>query len=88
VAEPVQLNRAVAVSMSTGPQAALDIVDELVSAGTLDAYPHLASVRGDLLDRLGRGDEARVEFERAAALSANARERDTFRAQAAKLTYR
>jgi predicted RNA polymerase sigma factor len=81
----VHLNRAVAVSMRSGPQAALTIVDELVAAGSLAGYPHLASVRGDLLARLGRRDEARAEFERAAALSANARERETFRAQAAKL---
>ena len=72
----VELNRAVAVSMADGPAAALPIVDALVAEPTLRAYHLLPSVRGDLLERLGRFVEARIEFERAAALTANARERE------------
>ena len=62
----VELNRAVAVSMATGPEAALDLVDQLVATRTLDRYHLLPSVRGDLLERLGRHDEAATEFDRAA----------------------
>ena len=72
----VELNRAVAVGMSDGPQAGLDLVDELTSHPSLKDYHLLPSVRGDLLKKLGRFDEARVEFERAAALTRNARERE------------
>jgi RNA polymerase sigma-70 factor (ECF subfamily) len=72
----VELNRAVALSMAVGPQAGLDIVDALVASGALSGYHLLPSVRGDLLVKLGRGEEARAEFERAAALSRNARERE------------
>ena len=71
----VELNRAVAVSMASGPEAALPLVDQLVETGTLARYHLLYSVRGDLLDRLGRNAEAAVEFARAAELSTNARER-------------
>ncbi|HEX5909854.1 MAG TPA: DUF6596 domain-containing protein, partial [Thermoleophilaceae bacterium] len=71
----VELNRAVAVGMASGPEAGLAVVDQLVAAGDLEGYHLLPSVRGDLLDKLGRGDEARVEFERAAAMTANQRER-------------
>ena len=71
----VELNRAVAVSMASGPGAALALVDELLATGTLDRYHLLYSVRGDLLDRLGRVDEAASEFDRAAALATNAQER-------------
>jgi RNA polymerase sigma-70 factor, ECF subfamily len=71
----VELNRAVAVSMATGPGAALILVDQLVETRTLDRYHLLSSVRGDLLDRLGRHAEAAADFERAAALATNARER-------------
>jgi RNA polymerase sigma-70 factor (ECF subfamily) len=71
----VELNRAVAVSMAEGPQAGLDLVDALAGEPTLDGYHLLPSVRGDLLLKLGRADEARVEFERAAALTRNGRER-------------
>jgi RNA polymerase sigma-70 factor (ECF subfamily) len=71
----VELNRAVAVSMASGPQAGLDLVDELTSVPSLEQYHLLPSVRGDLLKKVGRLDEARVEFERAAALTHNARER-------------
>ena len=71
----VELNRAVAVSMATGPEAALDLVDQLVATRTLDRYHLLPSVRGDLLERLGRHDEAATEFDRAATLATNERER-------------
>ena len=72
----VELNRAVAVAMAFGPQEGLEIVDELTSEPSLDGYHLLPAVRGDLLGKLGRYDEARVEFERAASLTRNARERD------------
>ena len=71
----VELNRAVAVSMASGPDAALILVDQLAATRTLDRYHLLSSVRGDLLDRLGRHAEAAAEFDRAAALATNARER-------------
>ena len=71
----VELNRAVAVGMAIGPQAALEIVDRLREEPALDSYHLLPSVRGDLLDKLGRPDEARAEFERAALLTANSRQR-------------
>jgi RNA polymerase sigma-70 factor, ECF subfamily len=70
----VELNRAVAVGMAFGPDAALQIVDGLVSEPSLASYHLLPSVRGDLLFKLGRLKEARAEFERAAALTRNARE--------------
>jgi RNA polymerase sigma factor (sigma-70 family) len=79
----VELNRAVAVGMAFGPEAGLELVDELVSEGSLDGYHLLPSVRGDLLAKLGRHEEARREFERAASLTANARERDLLLARAA-----
>jgi RNA polymerase sigma factor (sigma-70 family) len=71
----VELNRAVAVSMADGPAAALPIVDALVTRPELQRYHLLPSVRGDLLSRLGRVEEARAEFERAAAMTGNERER-------------
>jgi RNA polymerase sigma factor (sigma-70 family) len=71
----VSLNRAVAVSMAYGPAAALAIVDELRGESRLESYHLLPSVRGDLLEKLGRFEEARAEFGRAAALTQNARER-------------
>jgi RNA polymerase sigma-70 factor, ECF subfamily len=71
----VELNRAVAVSMAYGPQAGLDLVDELAAEPALSGYHLLPSVRGDLLRKLGRTAEARDEFERAAALTSNERER-------------
>ncbi|GLZ40415.1 RNA polymerase sigma factor [Actinokineospora sp. NBRC 105648] len=71
----VELNRAVALSMAEGPQAGLDLVDLLVDDPALRNYHLLPSVRGDLLAKLGRPAEARVEFERAAELTRNARER-------------
>ncbi len=71
----VELNRAVAVSMASGPESALQLVDQLVETGTLERYHLLSSVRGDLLDRLGRFEEAALEFDRAAELATNAQER-------------
>lgn len=71
----VELNRAVALSMAFGPQAGLEIVDALAATGTLRDYHLLPSVRGDLLARLGRLPEAHAEFQRAAGLARNARER-------------
>lgn len=71
----VELNRAVAVGMAFGPQAGLDLVDALIGESALRGYHLLPSVRGDLLRKLGRIDEARLEFERAATLTCNARER-------------
>ena len=71
----VELNRAVAVSMAFGPAAGLEIVDELASEPSLKSYHHLPSVRGDFLFRLGRLEEARTEFERAASLTRNESER-------------
>ncbi len=71
----VELNRAVAVSMADGPQAGLDLVDQLAAEPALRSYHLLPSVRGDLLAKLGRTAEAQAEFERAAALARNERER-------------
>jgi RNA polymerase sigma-70 factor (ECF subfamily) len=71
----VELNRAVAVGMAYGPQAGLDIVDNLLEESALRTYHLLPAVRGDLLFRAGRTDEARSEFERAASLARNSRDR-------------
>jgi predicted RNA polymerase sigma factor len=71
----VELNRAVAVAMAFGPAAGLELVDALISEKALESYHLLPSVRGDLLAKLGRVDEACAEFKRAAALAGNARER-------------
>ena len=81
----VELNRAVAVAMAFGPVAGLELVDALAAEPALDGYHLLPSVRGDLLARLGRRAEARAEFERAAALAGNERERELLRARAAEL---
>ncbi len=72
----VELNRAVAVAMAFGPAAGLELVDALASEPRLASYHLLPSVRGDLLAKLGREEEARQEFERAAALANNSRERE------------
>ena len=72
----VELNRAVAVAMAFGPGAGLELIDGLKTEPSLRSYHLLPSVRGDLLKKLGRLDEARAEFERAAALTGNARERE------------
>jgi RNA polymerase sigma factor (sigma-70 family) len=78
----IDLNRAVAVSMAFGAAAGLEVVDALVAEGALENYHLLPSVRGDLLQKLGRLEEARAEFERAAALTRNARERQLLLARA------
>ena len=78
----VALNRAVAVSMAYGAAAALPLVDALLENPQLQAYHLLPAVRGDLLMRLGRYDEARADFERAAGLTRNERERSLLRARA------
>ncbi|MGW1624948.1 RNA polymerase sigma factor [Streptomyces sp. NPDC002172] len=78
----VELNRAVAVSMAEGPAAALEIVDPLTAEPALSDYHLLPSVRADLLARLGRTAEARTEFERAAGLARNERERELLLARA------
>lgn len=80
----VELNRAVAVSMAEGPAAGLKLVDALAAEPALKDYHLLPSVRGDLLERLGRDEEARAEFERAASLTRNARERELLRERAAR----
>jgi RNA polymerase sigma factor (sigma-70 family) len=80
----VELNRAVAVSMASGPAAGLAIVDGLRDDPALQTYHLLPSVRGDLLAKLGRLDEARVEFEAAAAMTANEQERALLLARAAE----
>ncbi len=78
----VELNRAVAVGMAFGPAAGLEITDALAVEPSLANYHWLPSVRGDLLARLGRNDQARAEFERAAAMTRNARERELLMARA------
>ena len=80
----VELNRAVAESMALGPAAALPRVERLVHDGALDGYALLPAVRADLLDRLGRAHEARAEFEHAASLTRNARERQVLLERAAR----
>jgi len=79
----VELNRAVAVGMAFGPATGLELVDALASEPSLKTYHFLPSARGDLLEKLGRSDEARAEFERAASLTQNARERDLLLERAA-----
>ena len=81
----VELNRSVAVAMAFGPAAGLAIVDRLRSEPALKTYHLLPSVRGDLLKKLGRLDEARTELERAASLTRNARERALLLEKAAEL---
>ncbi len=78
----IELNRAVAVSMAFGPQAGLEILDALRANPALKNYPWLPSARGDMLARLGRHDEARAEFEQAASLTQNLRERELLLARA------
>jgi predicted RNA polymerase sigma factor len=72
----VELNRAVAVGMAFGPAAGLEIVDRLAAEPSLKSYHLLPSVRGDLLAKLGRHEEGCAEFERAASMTRNSRERD------------
>jgi predicted RNA polymerase sigma factor len=71
----IELNRAVAVAMAFGPAAGLAIVDALLGEPALKAYHWLPAVRGDLLAKLGRADEARAEFLRAAGMARNSQER-------------
>ncbi len=79
----VELNRAVAVSMAYGPDAGLELVDQLGTA--LDGYHLLPSVRADMLARLGRNEEALAELERAGAMARNGSERELLRERAARL---
>ncbi|MGE5730069.1 MAG: RNA polymerase sigma factor [Gemmatimonas sp.] len=81
----VELNRAVAISFARGPAAGLELVDALTSEPSLKRYHLLPSVRGDLLAKLGRASEARIELERAASLTRNARERELLLSRAAAL---
>ena len=80
----VEVNRAVAIAMAFGPQAGLDILEPLTAEPSLQSYHLLPSVRGDLLAKLGRTAEARAEFERAAAMTRNAREQTLLLARAAE----
>ncbi len=82
----VELNRAVAVGMASGPAAGLELIDKLRAERVLQAYALLPAVRGDLLSKLGQAEEARTEFVRAAELTRNERERAIFLARAADLT--
>jgi predicted RNA polymerase sigma factor len=84
----VELNRAVAVAMARGPAEGLLIVDQLVADGALSGSHLLPSVRGELLARLDRGDEAQAELERAAALCGNERERTVLRRKIAEIANR
>ena len=79
-----ELNRSVAVSMASGPEAGLRIADALTAEPSLRAYHLLPGVRGDLLAKLGQFEEARSEFERAASLTQNARERQVLLGRAAE----
>ena len=78
----VELNRAVAIGMALGPEAGLAAVEPLLAEPSLKHYHLLPSVRGDLLSKLGRRDEARAEFERAASLTKNTREKELLLARA------
>src|SRR6185437_11552912 len=79
----IELNRAVAVAKAVGPAAGLEIVDALVAEASLRDYHLLPTVRGDLLEKLGRHAEAAAEFERAIALAGNGRERQLLQGRAA-----
>ncbi|MEA2164852.1 MAG: hypothetical protein QOK37_2979 [Thermoanaerobaculia bacterium] len=83
----IELNRAVAVGMADGPAAGLELVDGLRAEPSLDSYHLLPSVRGDLLFKLERFEEARVEFERAASLTRNSRERALLLSRAAECVF-
>ena len=80
----VELNRAIAIGMAEGPDAGLAIVDSLLGEPALKCYHLLPSVRGDLLHKLGRYEEARAAFEAAATLAGNRREQELLRRRAAK----
>ena len=81
----VELNRAVAVAMAQGPAAGLAVVEAIADAPAMRHYHLLPSVRGDLLEKLGRREEARAEFERAAGMTRNAREQALLRRRAEAL---
>ena len=81
----VELNRAVAIAMASSPETGLELVDELVASGALDGYHLLPAVRGELLEKLGRNAEARSEFELAASLTRNTREREVLLSRAGAL---
>ena len=81
----VHLNRAVAVGMASGPAAGFELTERLTSEASLRNYHLLPSVRGDLLTKLGRLAEARAEFERAASLTRNTRERELLLTRAERL---
>jgi predicted RNA polymerase sigma factor len=80
----VELNRAVALGMALGPARGLEAMDDLVAQGKLDGYHLLNAARADMLEKLGRNDEARSEFERASSLTQNQRERALLLARAAR----
>ncbi|MCB0865932.1 MAG: RNA polymerase subunit sigma-24, partial [Solirubrobacterales bacterium] len=80
----VELNRAAAAGMAEGPERTLEMIDAAGLDHSLDGYALLPAARGDALERLGRGAEARAEFERAAALSGNERQRDLLLRRAAR----
>jgi predicted RNA polymerase sigma factor len=82
----VKLNRAVAVSMAEGPAAGLELVDALAKEPALRDYHYLPAARADLLEKLDRRDEARAEFERAASMTKNERQRAQLLERARKLT--
>ena len=82
----IELNRAMAIAMSEGPAAGLAIIDALTREPSLEQYPYLPSARADLLFKLGRADEARAEFERAASLTKNARQREQLLERARAIT--
>src|SRR5207244_13072216 len=82
----VERNPAVAVSMAFGPQAGLELVDNLMPEPSLKSYHLLPAVRADLLNKLGRLDEARAEFARAASLAQNTRQRTFLRCRAQSCT--
>src|SRR5207244_6194570 len=84
----VELNRALGLGLARGPAAGLEVVDTLMSEPSLEEYHLLPAVRGDLLDKLGRSGEARAEFERAASLTRNARERTLLLERAAACGHR
>jgi predicted RNA polymerase sigma factor len=83
----IELNRAVAVAMAFGPQAGLDLVDTLLDAPALKHYHLLPSVRADLLEKLQRFSEAREEYERAASMAQNARDREFLLQRAARCRF-
>jgi predicted RNA polymerase sigma factor len=83
----VELNRAVAVGMAYGPAAGLELVDALLEEPLLKNYHLLPAVRADILAKLGRSDEARADFQRAAALTRNSRERKLLLERAAAVSW-